>query len=703
MNDRHRSTTVAVDQQAAPLLARMADASYWAGRYLERAEMIARSVLVHGETHLDLPVGADVGWLPLVTLCGPASRFSDRHGLLIGHTRLDTLGDRETSVVAYVLGDVENPSSVLSCLGAARNNLRMARSVLPRDLWPVCQQLWDGAEPNASGVTSRPERVRWLQNVLDGCRSLNGVVWSTMPDVGALRFFRAGQYLERADMTLRVLAARASRVLPQGHGDLYTDSHRGAVLRSLSADQATGLRSMTAARPDEMVRLLLEDRSSQRTVCGSLAGFDMAVTGLPRAHEVLMASSAVAVSITGAVPYLETAQDLLAAAATIQEALAALHRSMDTTYFHEVASPVTVDPGPSGQTRAVDTPTRLAGIVDLTRPMAGTGDSTAPMMQGVGEGVGGGARDGARRFRVEHRTTFRYREMAYQSSNEAHLHPRDTARQRCRSTELFVVPEPRTMSDRFDAFGNIVTAFSVEGTFDLLTITAVSDVEVERVEMPDRSPPWETARLVIEEDRSQVARLARRFRSTSPMVQIGGVFTDYGAGSFTAHRPLVDAVVDLTDRIHRDFRYEPGTTTVTTPVVEVMQARHGVCQDFVHVAVGCLRSMGLAARYVSGYIETAFPSDPDMAASEDASHAWFSVYIPGWGWMDFDPTNNQVVGLGHVTTAWGRDYSDVSPLRGTVSGGGTHDLEVAVTMVPWPGIDPKHVDRLRPEGVSPPR
>lgn len=696
MNDRRPFTAVAVDQRAAPLLARVADASYWAGRYLERAEMIARSVLVHGETHLDLPVGADVGWLPLVTLCGPPSLFSDRHGLLISHTRRDTVGDRETSVVAFVLGDLENPSSVLSCLGAARSNIRVARSVLPRDLWPVCQQLWDGAELGAIGVTSRPERVRWLQRVLDGCRSLNGVIWSTMPDAAALRFFRAGQYLERADMTLRVLTARADRLLPPRHNDPYADSHRGAVLRSLTADQATGLRSVTAGQPESMIRLLLEDRSSRRTVAGSLNGFDMAVAGLPRTQEVLVASSAVAVATTGLATHLETAEDFLSAAATIHDALAGLHTSMHTTYFHDPACPVTADPGPSGGNRVVDTPGRLAGILVPNRPMAGTGDPSSPMTEGVSAG-------GFRRFRVEHRTTFRYRAVAYQSSNEARLHPRDTPRQRCRSTELLVVPEPQSMSDQFDAFGNIVTAFTVEGTFDLLTVTAVSVVEVERVEWPDRSPPWETARQVIEEDCGQPARLARRFRSASPMVSIGGVFADYAAASFTAHRPLVDAVVDLTDRIHRDFRYEPGTTTVTTPVVDVMQARHGVCQDFAHVAVGCLRSIGLGARYVSGYIETASPADPDRPASDDASHAWFSVFVPGWGWMDFDPTNNQVVDLGHVTTAWGRDYSDVSPLRGTVSGGGTHDLEVAVTMVPWPGVTTGHVNGRRLDGVSSPR
>lgn len=138
-------------------------------------------------------------------------------------------------------------------------------------------------------------------------------------------------------------------------------------------------------------------------------------------------------------------------------------------------------------------------------------------------------------------------------------------------------------------------------------------------------------------------------------------------------------MVDLSGRIHRDFVYEPGFTSVTTPLLDVLEYRRGVCQDFAHLAVGCLRSMGLAARYVSGYIETLRPEGQPRLLGADASHAWFSVYLPGWGWIDVDPTNDQVVADSHVTTAWGRDYWDVSPLRGSVDGGGmSHTLDVAV-------------------------
>jgi transglutaminase-like putative cysteine protease len=143
--------------------------------------------------------------------------------------------------------------------------------------------------------------------------------------------------------------------------------------------------------------------------------------------------------------------------------------------------------------------------------------------------------------------------------------------------------------------------------------------------------------------------------------------------------PLVDVVTDLTERIHADFAYDPGFTTVTTPLDEVLQYRRGVCQDFAHLAVGCVRSMGLAARYVSGYLETAPPPGTERLVGGDASHAWLSVFVPGWGWLDLDPTNDKIVGSDYVTTAWGRDYADVSPLKGIVFGGGdSHMLDVAV-------------------------
>jgi transglutaminase-like putative cysteine protease len=210
-------------------------------------------------------------------------------------------------------------------------------------------------------------------------------------------------------------------------------------------------------------------------------------------------------------------------------------------------------------------------------------------------------------------------------------------------------------------------------------VTATSEVIVAATAPAPPSPPWESAQWLLDIDRQPGSRHARQYRSPSRLVPASPDLADYALPSFGPGRPIVDAVVDLASRIHRDFIYEPGFTSVTTPLLDVLAYRRGVCQDFAHLAVGCVRSMGLAARYVSGYIETIPPEGHERLVGADASHAWFSVYVPGWGWVDVDPTNDQVVSDSYVTTAWGRDYWDVSPLRGSVEGGGTsHTMDVAV-------------------------
>ncbi len=247
-----------------------------------------------------------------------------------------------------------------------------------------------------------------------------------------------------------------------------------------------------------------------------------------------------------------------------------------------------------------------------------------------------------------------------------------------------VEPAPSSWSDRADFYGNTVTSFVVDGPFEELSVTATSVVEVTGTgPLPAGAPTWDDVRTRLAEDLSRPMLDAREFCFESPLVSLSRAVRTYAEPSFPAGRPLVDAVTELTGRIHRDFVYDPGVTTVTTPLGEILEHRHGVCQDFAHLAVGCLRSMGLAARYVSGYLETAPAPGEDRLIGADASHAWPSVLVPGWGWLDVDPTNDGVVGPSYVTTAWGRDYSDVSPLKGIVFGGGdSHTLEVAVDMSP---------------------
>ncbi len=283
-------------------------------------------------------------------------------------------------------------------------------------------------------------------------------------------------------------------------------------------------------------------------------------------------------------------------------------------------------------------------------------------------------------FHVVHRTSYRYNAPVSRARNEAHLRPRLTERQQCLANSIDVHPTPVSWTERNDFFGNPVIAFAVDGPFDELIITSTSEVAVEvREPLPPVGPAWESARDLLVSDLSPRMLDARQYCFDSPLVPTTSAVAEYAAPSFGLGRSLVDAVGELTARIFDDFVYDPGFTTVTTPLADVLLHRRGVCQDFAHLAIGCLRSVGLAARYVSGYLETAPPPGEDRLVGADASHAWAAVYIPGWGWLDIDPTNDRMVGSSYVTIAWGRDYSDVSPLKGIVFGGGdAHTLEVSV-------------------------
>ena len=189
---------------------------------------------------------------------------------------------------------------------------------------------------------------------------------------------------------------------------------------------------------------------------------------------------------------------------------------------------------------------------------------------------------------------------------------------------------------------------------------------------------WEEIRQRLQTDMDPEVLELRQYILDSPMIPMVPELQTYAEKSFPKERPLLEAVGELTARLYTDFTYDPNFTTIATPLVDVIQHRRGVCQDFAHLSIGCLRALGLAARYVSGYIETDPPPDHVPLAGADASHAWFSVYLPQLGWVDFDPTNNQIPVDRHITVAWGRDYSDVTPLKGVVFGSGTHELSVSV-------------------------
>jgi transglutaminase-like putative cysteine protease len=287
-------------------------------------------------------------------------------------------------------------------------------------------------------------------------------------------------------------------------------------------------------------------------------------------------------------------------------------------------------------------------------------------------------------YRVTHRTTYHYSEPVSLCHNVLRLTPRCTDRQTCLWSNLKVTPVPAVLSRSVDYFGNTSIFFTVQDRHEQLTITMTSEAVVRPTSPPASAdtPPWDQIPELFKQSHEPNDLEAYHYAFDSPYVASGPRLAAYAAPCFPPGRPLLDAVLHLTEKIHHDFRYDTKVTTVATPIMDVLEARHGVCQDFAHVQIGCLRSLGLAARYVSGYLLTMPPPGQPRLIGADASHAWLSVYCPGIGWIDLDPTNNQIPSSSHITVAWGRDYDDVSPIKGVILGGGRQSISVAVDVIP---------------------
>ena len=283
-------------------------------------------------------------------------------------------------------------------------------------------------------------------------------------------------------------------------------------------------------------------------------------------------------------------------------------------------------------------------------------------------------------YEIAHTTTYDYLEEVSVSQHLLRLTPRHYGKQECLVHELAIVPQPGTLSMHRDYFGNPTHFIGVETPHQQLVITSRSRVAVSPAFIPEplETPAWENVRARCRDDHSGHALEAHEFTYASPLVPNADEFADYAKASLTPARPILDAVADLTRRIHEDFTFDPSATTVTTPVAEVFKERRGVCQDFAHFQIACLRSQGLPARYVSGYLETNPPPGRQKLRGVDASHAWVSFFCPGIGWLDVDATNNCFPSMHHITIGWGRDYSDVCPVSGVLVGGQNQTLRVAV-------------------------
>jgi transglutaminase-like putative cysteine protease len=283
-------------------------------------------------------------------------------------------------------------------------------------------------------------------------------------------------------------------------------------------------------------------------------------------------------------------------------------------------------------------------------------------------------------YSVEHTTKYQYHEQVSLCHNIAALAPRNTEKQTCKAFNIIISPLPEILEEHIDFFGNKLYYFVIEQEHEELTVTVRS--QVEKITATDAKPSypnqsWENVRDMLLISTGEFME-EKQFTNPTEITATTPEIKNYAERSFTTGKSFFEAVYDLIKRIYTDFKFTPGFTTVSTPLSLVMKEKKGVCQDFAHLAISCIHSMGLPARYVSGYLETLAPPGKEKLTGVDASHAWISVFIPGIGWVDFDPTNNQLATEQYITIGWGRDYFDIIPLKGVIMSSSSHELTVSV-------------------------
>ena len=281
------------------------------------------------------------------------------------------------------------------------------------------------------------------------------------------------------------------------------------------------------------------------------------------------------------------------------------------------------------------------------------------------------------RFRIKHSTHYTYAQRVTQCYNLANVVPRNTARQRCLSNRIVVTPHPAVTRKRTDYFGNEAYHFEIQRIHKELVITSESEIQINDLDSElnlDLGVSYQEALDYLATTLNADTIEAREFLLNSPMIECSEALADYARPSFEPNRSLKACVGELTSRIFKDFAYDPNFTTVATPLIEVLEHKRGVCQDFAHLQVGCLRSVGIPAKYVSGYIETLPAPGKQKLVGADATHAWIAYFSPNEGWVEFDPTNDKQANSQHIVTALGRDYYDVTPVKGVIFGGGEAPL-----------------------------
>lgn len=288
------------------------------------------------------------------------------------------------------------------------------------------------------------------------------------------------------------------------------------------------------------------------------------------------------------------------------------------------------------------------------------------------------------KFEVSHRTTYHYRRTVVQSRHIMHLEPRSTARQSLSSHSLLIEPAPATQLRVSDYFGNAALLISIEDEHTSFNVHARSTVEIlpaSRID-PSTTVAWEEVAARARQADGRLDTDVLQFVCRSRLVPLSSASKAFAQRFFPPHRPVLEGVLELTRHIFETFSFDSTATDVSTPVEKVLGMRRGVCQDFSHATISALRSLGIPARYVSGYLLTRPPPGQPKLKGADASHAWLSVWAPETGWVDFDPTNGLMPSAEHITVAWGRDYDDICPIGGVLLGGGDQKMSIAVDVEP---------------------
>lgn len=287
------------------------------------------------------------------------------------------------------------------------------------------------------------------------------------------------------------------------------------------------------------------------------------------------------------------------------------------------------------------------------------------------------------KYKIKHITTYKYSDKVSLTQNHARLTPLNTLNQKQISASVTIIPEPDYQSEFVDYFDNTVTVFEIPTLHEEMQVIASSEVEIQGAPLQGlfaHNTQWENVRDQIRYPADQSMLAAQFFSIPTRLTQADQAIHKYTLASFTPNRSIVESCDELMERIFNDFTFDPSFSTINTPVSHVFKHKRGVCQDYAHLTLTCLRSIGLAARYVSGYIETIPPPGQEKLTGADATHAWIALFVPGSGWIDYDPTNNLKPYDQHVTLAVGRDFADITPLKGIMFGGGNQVLDVSVDM-----------------------